>query len=254
MIYLQQMVYNRKLICVLLLLLSVKSYAQYPFEKYPAIKYDSVSIVNHGTEYHKGFLTTHKKGFRRIATYKSYKLVFLCDSDTLQDGTNALLYHNGRIIKHMKLEVSIDDDWFQTPLFIGDIDGNGLPDFKIIIGNNGNGFAASYETKVYLLNQGNDKFKLISFMDLFENTERDFDHDGSYNIIGEEYRAYREHAYLIFNLYKFKHGKLINVSKKYNYPIAVPYLYTETYKATNKIPRRVMKKFLFAQPGVDHKN
>jgi hypothetical protein len=237
-----------KLICALLLLISFKSYTQYPFEKYPAIKFDSVKIVNHGTEYHDGFLATHKKGFRRVAAYKGYRLVFLCDSDTLKDGSNALLYHNSRIIKRMTLSVSMDNDGFDLPVYIGDIDGNGLPDFKITIENSGNGFAASYATKIYLFNQGKDIFKMISFMDLFSNKERDFNNDGNYEIIGEQYQTYKHQAYFIFNLYNFKGGKIVNVSKNFGFPTAVKYLYNPTYKITHEIPEKYLLRFAAKYP------
>jgi len=233
-----------------LMLFILKGYAQYPFEKFPAIKYDSAEIINHGKTYNHGFYITRSKGFKRIASYKNYKLVFLSDSDILKDGTNALLYHKNHIIKRM----CFDNTWLEQHVYIADIDGNGLPDFKIIVDNDGNGFAADYETKVYLFNEGNDVFKLIAFTDLFSNIERDFNHDGNYEIIGQEYRRYKEHAYFIFNLYNFKNGKFVNVSHNYNYPIAIKYLYGRNFITANNMPRGIMKKFTFKKPGDNFDN
>ncbi|GAB3925859.1 hypothetical protein [Mucilaginibacter myungsuensis] len=226
------------LISALFLFFFTGIFAQYPIEKYPAIKYDTVNI-KHGED-------KRAEGFTGIARYKDYEIKFL--GSQLSDSSNILLYHKGRVIKKIKLEVDIANIFLTSPIFIADIDGNGLLDFKIDMPNDGSGNAANYETKIYLFNKGSNRFDAFSFYDLFSNLERDIDHDGSYEIIGQVYHRYRGHAYYVFDLYSYRKGKLSNVSSKFSYPIAVQYLWEPTYIKTNKIPTKVLKKLSAKNP------
>ena len=226
-----------RFICALLLLITLKSSAQYPFEKYRPMRYDTISIKSIGENSYD-----HYKGFKREAFYKDYKIVFLGDSDRLADSSNILLYHHNYLIKKVKTEASVNNDFFNEPIRVGDIDGNGNLDFKIVIWNNGCGAAGDYAVKIYLINRGKDIFSSFSFFDLYNNVERDFDNNGKHEIVGQVYQQYKLHAYYIFDIYSIKNGQLVNVSNKYNYPIVVKDLWDPTYKVTHKIPKAALLK------------
>ena len=85
-------------------------------------------------------------------------------------------------------------------------------------------------------------------MDFFENKERDLNGDGIFEIIGQSYLSYKNHAYWVFDLYNYKNGQLVNVSRKFNYPVLVQYLYNENYQITNNITRNKMKQFAVKLP------
>jgi len=223
---------------LLLFMCSFNAFAQYPFEKYPAIKYDTATI--------KSVKSKYDQGFKAVAIYKNYKFIFL--GERLPDSSNILLYYKKHIIKRINHSADMRVLFLQNPIYIADIDGNGLKDFKIDMGNDGSGAAADYEHKIYLFQQKKNRFKKLSFVDLFSNTERDFNHDGNFEIIGQVYKRYKNHSYYIFDLYNFIGGKILNVSQKYNYPIAVQNLWVPTYKITNKIPKSLLKHFSLLFP------
>jgi hypothetical protein len=182
-----------------------------------------------------------------VARYKRYTIKLL---DTrLKEGSNLLLYHNNTLIK----KVNCNSDFFSTyllpTLYISDVNGDGRVDFKLITWNVGAaGLASSRAYVFYLFNKGNNRFSLISYADFFFYNERQFARDGKYEIIGQTLANYKEHSYWLFDLYSYKNGKLINVSSKYGYPIAVPYLYNETFKPTIKIPKADLHRLSLKLP------
>jgi len=226
-----------KFILALLLFISMNSYAQYPFEKYPAIKYDTAvfKIIEGKGEYTNV----------AVARYKNYRVELL--ESRLKDSCNLLLYFKDRLIKKIN-----GDDFVSTyldgPLQIADIDGDGKFDFKINIWNVGAaGLASSRESKIYLFNKGDNKFSKTEILDFFPHMERDINKKGKYEIIAQSLAEYKKHNYWIFNLYQYKNGKLINVSRKFGYPIAVPFLFKDTYKVTHRIPKKEMKRLSLEQ-------
>jgi hypothetical protein len=231
-----------KWLVLILFMFSLKAFAQYPFEKYLAIKYVEVPFK----------IIHFKKDSSSVATarYKDYKVSIFVPA--LGDGTNLILYRNGKVIKRIK-EEDIEVIIIQNPLYIADINGDGLIDFKIDLFNNGSGIAGSLEKKIYLFNQGKNYYKEISFMDFFSYTERDFDGDGNFEIISQSLVSYKTHNYWVFNLYNYKNKQFINIGGRFNYPIAIPYLYNETYKITNKIPTSILQQFSFPLPKMHNR-
>jgi len=208
-----------KLVCALLLLVSLKGFAQYLFEKYSVKKYDSVSFkvvdVNDSTQI-------------AIAKYKSYTVKLLegnPEDPNGIDGGTILLYFKNKLIKKVNGDFSRITYVIKT-LYVEDIDNNGKPDFKIETYYGGcTGLACSRISSIFLLNNGHH-FQSIDFESFynFPQKEYEFDHDGNYEIVGQSLAYYKGHNYWLFDLYNCKNGKLVNVSKKYGYPIAVPYL------------------------------
>lgn len=228
------------LITTLLLIASLSCFAQYPFEKHPAIKY-------HTSKFEK---LPGRKDYDNIwvAKYKNYRIELL--GAPLIDSTNIILFFNNKPILKLKEDIQINEITLDNKnLCIADIDNNGFPDFKIIIYNNGSGLAGSLEQKIFLFNHGNNRFQNISFMDFFANTERDINGDGKFEIIGQSYLSYQNHAYWVFDLYNYKKGRLINVSKQFNYPILTRFLSSkESYSITNNMSRKQMKQFSHTLP------
>lgn len=223
---------------LLLLLFTKPCFAQYPFEKYPAIKYIKIPIVDYGKP---------NSGYNGIAKYKNYKIVIAEKKEF--DGADLTLYFKNKIVKKIiapfvasEIVLGIDT------VYIGDIDGNGLPDFKLVAYNNGSGLAGSVMHKVYLFNTGNNKFKPVTFNTFFDEPERDFNRDGKFELITRNYLSYNNHGYWVFDLFNYKDGKLANVSRKYNYPILIDFLDKETYSISKRIKRADMKKFSAKSP------
>lgn len=226
-----------KFVLTFLLLVSFKTYAQYPFEKYPAIKYDSAAFkIIEG----KGEYTNIA-----IARYKNYRIELL--EHSLKDSSNLLVYFKDKLIKKIKWGEFVST-YLDGTLQIADIDGDGKLDFKINVWNVGAaGLASSRESKIYLFNKGNNKFSKIEILDFFPHVERDINNKGKYEIIAQGLAEYKKHNYWIFNLYQYKNGKLVNVSSQFGYPIAVPFLFKDTYKATHRISKKELQRLSLEQ-------
>jgi hypothetical protein len=230
-----------KFIWILLVFVASKSYAQYTFEKYPAKKYDSVSFktsdINDSTQ-------------MAVASYKNYTIK-LIEVGGL-DGGSILLYFKNKLIK--KADGAFARITYATfPLYIEDINNDGRFDFIIATYYGGAaGLASSNIFTTFFSNKGNNRFSSVSYGSFYSGPQKEyqFNHDGKYEIIGQSLVRYKQHNYWLFDLYNYKNGKLVNVGKKYNYPIAVPYLNKETFKATNKIPQKQLQKLSLKQPNL----
>jgi hypothetical protein len=75
-----------------------------------------------------------------VAIYGRYKLRLLTGETS--DGYNIIVYKNNKVHQKFKGE-QIDPITVYEPLFVGDIDGNGKVDLKIVLYNNGGGLAGS---------------------------------------------------------------------------------------------------------------
>jgi hypothetical protein len=226
-----------KFLCVILLFVSAKCFAQYPFEKFPKLKYDSVLF--------KRIAVTEKNNVF-IANYKDYKIELL--ELPLKDSTNLLIYRNSKLIQKIKSDIFLYP-YLDEMLYVADIDGNGLIDFKFTSGNVGaSGLASSRVFKFYLFNKGNNRFLPIVLGDFFSYKERQLLPGKSYVIVGQSLAEYKGHNYWLFDLYIYKNGKIVNVNKQYGYPIAVPYLFDEVFKPTNKIPKKELERLSLKVP------
>jgi hypothetical protein len=227
-----------RLICALLLLLSFKSNAQYPFENYPAITYKKIKIT-------QGY-TVKDTTFIASVIYKNYNISFT--QSNYSDSAKLTLKYKGRLVHSLKIE-SINPLTLNDTLYAADIDGNGNIDFKLIFYNNGSGLAGSLLHKLYLFNNGHNRFNSFYYTDFSSFVERDMNKDGNYEIIGDVLTRYKGHSYWTFNLYNYsKKGKLLNVNQILNYPILVQYLNRDNYQITNKLSRKEMKFFTLSYP------
>ena len=229
-----------RLLCLILLLLSAKCFAQYPFEKLPVRKFDSVTFKVHYTKDSTQIA---------VARYGDYK--FEIFERRLNGGSNIILYSKGRVIKRIKGIFSMANCVLQTMAPLYTYTENGKTNFIISYGNEvGTGLAGSRVAKVYLIEKENKSFVATSFGDFWERPFNQYalSQNGTYQIVAQELVEYKGHNYWLFDLYNFFDGKLLNVSSKYGYPIAVPYLLKETFKPTNKIPKKELRKLSLKLP------
>ena len=144
----------------------------------------------------------------------------------------------------------MDFYYFDEPLRIADFNGDGLKDIKIVVYFGGNGLAALNVRVIYLFQSSNQVFNKISYSDMAGSNqpERDFDNDKNNEIITMDLQGFQDHNYWTFNIYNYINGTLVNVNKKFNYPIMIQHLYRENYKITDKISRNIMKQFSLLVP------
>ena len=232
---------------IIALIATINSFGQYPFEKFPAIKYkvynewkgnDSIKIQN-WAEYS---LTVHRFfGNKGNLTIKVASLTSNWDSSFIY------VYYNNKLLKTFFEPLGFEP---LEPLRLADFNGDHLTDIKLIFPYMGNGTASLNVRVIYLLQHKDGSFTKVSYFDkMGENTtERDFNGDGNYEIITMTLMGYQNHSYWLYNLFNFKNFDLKSVDDKYNYPILIQFLYRDNYKITNKMTRQKMKEFIFKKP------
>ena len=228
---------------------------QFPFEKYPAINYNS-------------FIT-----WTKTDKQKKYKLVipeFFKDKDTLlikltkirnnktysgfkEDSCIFRLYKNNKFLLSFT-EIQYPDIDFPNIVIndsirLADFNGDKFNDLKFIFRGIGNGRYNLYTDIIYLFQMNDCSLTKLFFQDLYfrdENRlERDFDGDGNFEIVTMSFQGFGTNNYLLFNLYDYLDVGLVNVNYKDNYPIMTQILYQEkeNYKITDKLTREKMKQF-----------
>lgn len=223
---------------------------QFPFEKYPVIKYKS---YNEWKTYDK---TEKEKRVHSTLTIPK----FYNNGDTLTIQLTSFTDHwwKNSIIRVFRNKVETQK-FFENMGFnpggldtlrVADINGDGLEDIKIISAYMGNGIAALNVKVIYLFQQIDKSFKKVSFADKMINNrqERDLDGDGNFEIVTMNLVEHEHHNYWLFNLFNYKNYGLLNVNMKFNYPIMIQFLYRDNYEITNKISREKMKTFALKLP------
>jgi hypothetical protein len=248
----------RSVIAILFISCWFNSFAQYDFEKYPAIKYARYKkwkLIQADDEKIAYSLTF--KDFFKNHDALTLKYVFE------QNGDSSILslYRNKKYIQKF-IAPGFDMSFMDTvdmddSVRIADINGDSLNDIKIFIPNNMRcGAYNDYAHVIYLFQKPNGRFNNIMFYDAFygnsddiiNRPERDFDGDGNYEIITETFTGVGDHNYWSFNIYNYRDGKLVNVNEKAGYPLMYQLLYRMNYSVTNRIKRDRMKLFSLKQP------
>jgi hypothetical protein len=242
----------RLYIIISLVTLAFNSLGQYPFEKYPAKKYEIISNwkEDQTNKNENRFLLTIPKFFN---SQDSLTILLTSVANGL-DSSFITLFRNGKQIQRFFEPMTFDINVF-SPVRIADINGDGVLDCKLLIPYMGNGLAALNTRIIYLFLHKDNKFTKISYLDMINSdhagdnrSERDFNNDGNYEIITTSLINYGNHSYWVYNLYNFKNNDLVNVNNKYNYPILIQFLNRENFKITDKISRQKMKDYASAEP------
>lgn len=224
------------LLLLMLLLLGVNSNAQYPFEKYPSPKYRKLTFKEVAVN------DTVKFG---AAHYGNYTIKLLTGSNRaapIGQNNNILLYYKGKLVKKASgYNYHNYGDFEDVDLFVGDVNGDGLPDFKMAYYSSGpTGLASTRLLCLTFLARKDHGFDVVSFT-TFAFTKRqefDFDGDGKFEFVTQYLKYVKGHSYWVFDVFSYQNGHLVNVDDKYRYPIAVQYLNHDNFKPTNRISRQ----------------
>lgn len=243
--------YIRIYFIILFLMINAFVYAQYPFEKYPAIKYKKK--VN-WTEYNRW--DKEGKFHWTMSLPLFYKdnesLTVQITSFSKKENSLFRIYKNNKHLQTIFEPYAIGRNFGMLidTIYIADINGDSLADVKICCWYGGCGIASLNERVVYLFQQPDNTFKKVSYIDMSpcERLERDIDGDGIFEIITMDLIYHKNHSYWCFNLFNYKDNQFINVNNKADYPIIIQYLFRENYKITNKISKEKMKSFAIDLP------
>lgn len=228
------------------MILSLSLKGQFPFENYPAMSYKKYSDWE---TYDK---SKNEKKYHHTLTIPSFYNSL--DTITIQltsfinnwDSSFIRIYKNNNQIQKFFEPMGFSPSNMSEPVRVADINGDGLSDIKLIISYNGTGVACMNVRVIYLFQRNDGKFTKISFDDMLDENgrpERDFDGDNNFEIITMNLTYYGNHSYWLYNIYDYYSYQLINVNKKYDYPIMIQFLTRENFEITTKLSREKMKEF-----------
>ncbi len=243
----------RNFILLFLLTLTLHSFGQYPFEKYPALKYREYinwKEIEKDSKEKKEFTLTVPKFFDK----KDSLTIQLTSFTKNWDSSYITLFRNGKQMQRFFEPFGFDINVF-APVRLADINGDNRQDCKLLIPYMGNGIAALNTRVIYLFQNSDKTFTKVSFLDMIDGkhagdnrSERDFNRDGNYEIITMSLTGYDSHSYWVYNLYNFKNNTLVNVNNRYDYPILIQFLYRKNFEITKNLSRQKMKDFAEPQP------
>jgi hypothetical protein len=240
----------RILLTLFFLSFAIFLFGQYPFEKYPAIKYkeykDWKVSDKSGKENKYEFTLTIPKFFDK----KDALTIKLISFTSKLDSSYITVFRNKEEINNFFEPMSFFPTNLFEPLRLADINGDHSTDLKLVVPYMGNGTASLNVRVIYLFQQKSKKFTKISYFDKMDEnrTERDFDNDGNYEIITMTLLGYKNHSYWLFNLFNWKNEDLCSANQKNNYPILIQFLYRNNYKITNKVTRQETKELAHKKP------
>ncbi len=228
----------------LLALLPFRPAPQYPFERYPAPRYQSSGPwqlakpgavpprVSATTAVRSGGQSYHLRAFNgRIP------------SDTFYVALSV-----GGVTKQFLEPWYLLPESLTQPVRVADINGDGRMDLKLVVNALGAGAVRGLVRVVYLFGQPGGGFAKVSFLSFHNGPERDFDGDGNYEMVVRELVSYRGHSYWSFNVFHYSGGQLVNVSTRYGYPVLIQFLNKPNYQVTANISRQEAQQFLLKQP------
>lgn len=237
-------------------LLSFTTKGQYPFEKYPAIKYQEYKDWKYYDKSEKENRTHCTMTIPNFFDNQDSLTVQLTNFDQ-SDSSFIRIYRNKTLLQK-KFEAMFFSEMNigMESIKVADINGDSLKDIKLVAWYMGNGTAAMNVRTVYLFQNPNNHFTKISFDDKIGNDrpERDFDGDGNFEIITMTLKGYEEHSYWLFNLFNYHNGELISANSKDNYPIMIQFLFRANYEITNNVSMEEMKELGMKLPEGYDKN
>ena len=132
------------------------------------------------------------------------------------------------------------------PIVVADFNGDNLPDIRILGGIWGNSWAGGYRI-IYLLQDSSHYFTEISYYGKEKHAERVVD-NSRVAVVTTGLNSVAGHSYFTYYLYKFSGTDLIDVSKKYGYPIFIQLLYRENHQPARNIPDSIIRRYLRSKP------
>lgn len=239
------------MLLILLALLSGIAKAQYPFEKYPVLHYKACNE----------WKTTDRLGEKEKEVISILSLPgFYDNSDTLAIELTSFADHYWdhsivRLLRnHTEVKKTTEDIAFNPialdTVRVADINGDGLQDVKIIVYYMGNGTASLNVRVIYLFQQQDHSFTIISYDDKMESNrpERDVDGDGNYEIITMTLLRYEYLSYWLFNLFEYANHGLVNANQKANFHIMTQYLHRDNLDIINQISQDKIEKIEIVLP------
>lgn len=240
-------------ISLIVIMISLTAFlkAQYPFEKYQAMDYSKKgkwTCYDKREKENKMHWTMSFPGFYKNGDSLTVQLTTFGDKDT----SLIRIFRNKKQVQIFEEPYAVGRNFgmLTDTVFFGDINGDLLPDIKILCWYGGCGTASLNERVIYLIQRPDDNFTKVSFKDMAASTrpERDLNNDGNYEIITMTLNGYEGHNYWTFNLYNFINGDLVCVNDKFDYPIMIQFLNRENHTVTDKVSKDVMKTFSAAKP------
>jgi hypothetical protein len=231
---------------ILLTLLSLISSAQYPFEAFDSIHYDSFNNwvkydwLTKNNSYHQ---TLTLKGFYQNQDSLTVRLSSF--PYTNKDSSYIRIFRNKQQIQKIFEPMRYLGYALMGALIVADFNNDSLQDLKLNASYMSCGLGM-HSRIVYLLQTKDGTFKKISFDDNLEydnRCERDFGKNGKFEIITMTLNNIDNHNYLTFDLFEFEHGELKNADDKFGYPIMIQLLNKPNYQMTKKISKERMKDF-----------
>ena len=237
-------------ILFLLAICTTHCLAQYPFEQYPALKWNRVGGWKeynrlqyegkiHWTKSLRDFYENGDSLTIQVATIvedKAYSLIRLFRNKKQQQ------------IMQEKHAIAANFGYLIDSIYYADVNGDSLIDLKLFAWYGGNGIASMNMRVIYLFQQPDHSFIKVSYLDKEPPTERDFNNDGNYEIITMTLNYHENHSYWTFNLYNFKDNTFQSVNSLYDYPIMIQFLYRPNYQITHKLTRGQMRMYSEKEP------
>jgi len=228
----------------LLALLPFQATEQYPFERYPSVRYAASG------EWQLTRATSPTRSVSATAAVRagsqSYNLrVF---NRRIPADTFYVALSTGSATTQFLEPWYLLPESLTRPVRVADLNGDGLTDVKLVIDAVGGGAVRGLVRLVYLFGRPGGGFAKVSFLSLHEGPERDFDGDGNYEMVVRELVSYRGHSYWAFNVFRYTGGQLVNVSSRYGYPVLIRFLNKPNHQVSTNISRQEARQFLLKRP------
>jgi len=241
---------KRHILVIFLIFFSSTISAQYPFEQLDTLKYQTYSNWIEYDWSEKKHTIHHTLTIKDFYENHDPLTIQLSTSTIKWDSSYIRIFRNKDEIQKVFEAMPFLGYNFWGPLLVSDFNGDSLKDLKLNITYMSNGLGMRSRI-IYLFQTPNNNFKKISFDDNLENgnrNERDFGHNGKFEIITMTLNGYEGHNYWTFDLFNYENGKLINVDDEFDYPIMIQFLNRRNFKITDKISSEKMKGFKLNLP------
>jgi hypothetical protein len=165
--------------------------------------------------------------------------------------TKIEIFRNSKLIQefHHDSIAFVSSNFTSRTAIVADFNNDHLSDIKIYGAYLGADTYGGGLRIIYLLQDTTGHFTELSFFDKIGLDERDLDGDSIFVCVTTTFNHLANgHSYWTYNLYKFKHDNLIDVSRKHNYPIFVQELFKENHKVARDIPDAFKRSYIQLKP------